>query len=79
MTVIYGTKTKVKIDKELGMMTCTNCGHEVNAAVAHEAGYHHVYYVPLFPYLGGAKMILCPCCGIMKVLSKEEFKAQKQA
>lgn len=79
MLVVYGTKRKIKIDKELGPMTCTNCGHNVNASLAHEAGYHHIYYIPIFPYLGGADIIACPNCGIMRVLDREEFLSIKNS
>lgn len=77
MLVIYGTKKKLKVDKDLGMTTCSNCGHSVKASLAHEGGYHHIYYIPIFPYLNGAKIIACPNCGIMKVLTKDEYNTYK--
>lgn len=48
------------------------------AAVAHETGCHYIVFIPVLPY-SGAKMIFCPNCGIMRTLTKEEFKAKKQA
>lgn len=74
--VYYGTKKKVKIDKSLGTQTCPNCGHQVEMALAHEAGYFHIYCIPLFP-LSGWKIKACPVCGIAEKLTKEEFKALK--
>lgn len=77
MIVVYGTKRKVKKIKPLGVQNCPNCGHKIEAELAKEGGYFHIYYIPVFPYLGGYKFISCPCCGISKVLTGDEFKQLK--
>ena len=77
MIIYYGEKKKLKHIRELGKMRCTNCGHEVEASLAKEGGYIHVFFIPVFPSLGGYKIIFCPNCGIMKKLSSEEFKNLK--
>lgn len=76
--VIYGTRRKIKIDKSLGVQICPNCGHNVEMSLAHESGYHHVYYIPVFPYIGW-KIKACPNCGIAEKLTKEEFNTIKKA
>ena len=78
MMVVYGTRKKLKNIKPLGRMRCTNCGHEVDASLAKEGGYFHICFIPVFPHLG-YKMILCPCCGIMKKLTNEELKELKNS
>ena len=78
MMVVYGTRKKLKNIKPLCRMMCTNCGHEVDASLAKEGGYFHICFIPVFPHLG-YKMILCPCCGIMKKLTNEEFKELKNS
>lgn len=78
MMVVYGTRRKVKFVRKLGRMTCTNCGHDVEAAVAKEGGYFHIYYIPMFPAVGGLKFIACPNCGVMRTLNKQEFKSLKK-
>ena len=79
MIVYYGVKRKIKIDKKLGNITCPNCGHFVEYALAHEGGYAHVYGIPIFPVLGGWKIKLCPICGIMEKVSNDEFKRIKKS
>lgn len=76
MIIVYGTRKKIKIDRDLGRMTCTNCGYDVNASLAHESCYAHFCYIPVFPYTG-IRMRFCPNCGIMETLTKEEFKEIK--
>lgn len=78
MIVTYGTRKKLKNIKPLGRMRCTNCGHEVEATLTKETGYHHVCFIPVFPAFG-YKIILCPCCGIMKKLTNDEFKEMKNS
>ncbi len=77
MIVVYGVKRKIKIVKSLGQNTCTNCGHVVETALAKEGGYCHVYYIPVFPYVGGLKFIACPNCGVMEPVSSQKFKEIK--
>lgn len=62
-----------KTEKPLGRMRCTNCGHEVDAALVKETGYFHIFFIPVFPSFG-YKMIFCPHYGIMKKLTNDEFK-----
>lgn len=76
--VYYGTKKKLHIDKALGVQTCPNCGHQVEMSLAHESGYFHIYWIPLFP-LGGWKIKACPVCGVSQKLTAEEFKTLKKA
>ena len=78
MIYTYGTRKKIKIDKSLGVMQCTNCGNTGEIALAHEACYAHFCYIPIFFYTG-YRMKLCPCCGVMEKLSKNEFKAIKNS
>lgn len=78
MIIYYGTKKKLKMVKPLGRMVCTNCGYEVDATLAKETGYHHVFLIPVFPAFG-LKIILCPHCGIMKNLTKDEFNEMKNS
>ena len=77
MIVYYGFRKKLKLVKDLGEMTCTNCGHKVGASLAKEGGYMHIFFIPVFPLLTGYKMVYCPCCGIMKKLSGDEYKKMK--
>lgn len=76
--IYYGTKKKLHIDKALGVQTCPNCGHQVEMSLAHESGYFHIYWIPLFP-LGGWKIKACPVCGVSQKLTAEEFKTLKKA
>lgn len=76
--IYYGTKKKLHIDKVLGVQTCPNCGHQVEMSLAHESGYFHIYWIPLFP-LGGWKIKACPVCGVSQKLTAEEFKTLKKA
>lgn len=76
--IYYGTKKKLHIDKALGVQTCPNCGHQVEMSLAHESGYFHIYWIPLFP-LGGWKIKACPVCGVSQKLTSEEFKTLKKA
>lgn len=76
--IYYGTKKKIHIDKALGVQTCPNCGHQVEMSLAHESGYFHIYWIPLFP-LGGWKIKACPVCGVAQKLTSEEFKTLKKA
>lgn len=78
MYVVYGTRTKLKTVKNLGPTTCTNCGHNVQATLNKEGGYHHIYYIPVFPNVGGWKFIGCPNCGIAKKLTGAEYKELKK-
>ena len=78
MVIYYGVKKKLKLVSDLGQMTCTNCGHNVRAALAKEGGYVHIFFIPVFPVLTGYKMVYCPNCGIMRKVSGEEFKEMKQ-
>lgn len=77
MVVVYGFKRKLKTIKTLGPTTCENCGHSVQATLNKEGGYFHIYYIPVFPNVGGWKFIGCPNCGISKKLTGAEFKALK--
>lgn len=77
MIVVYGVRKKVKFLKTLKTTVCENCGHEVETKLAKEGGYCHVYYIPVFPYLGGYKFISCPNCGVSKLLTNQEFKELK--
>lgn len=79
MIVVYGLKRKLKHVKSLGTAVCPNCGHKVETELAKIGGYAHIYYIPVFPYLGGEKFVLCPCCGISKKLTGAEFKELKKA
>ncbi len=78
MMYVYGTRKKIKKIRDLGQMTCTNCGHSINAVLAKEVGYCHFCYIPVFPYLMGYKIILCPNCGIMRKLDNEEFQSLQE-
>lgn len=78
MIIYYGVKKKLKQERHLGKMRCTNCGHEVEASLAKEGGYVHIFFIPVFPVLTGYKMIFCPCCGIMKKLTSAEYKEMKK-
>lgn len=73
MLIIYGDRKKVKIDKKLGYQMCTNCGYNVETALAHEACHFHVCYIPVFFYTQ-ARFKMCPNCGIMEKYTKKEFK-----
>lgn len=75
--IVYGKKRKLKIDKNLGVQTCPNCGHQVELALAHEHGYIHIYYIPLIPF-GGWKIKMCPVCGVAEKLDGATFKALKK-
>lgn len=76
--IIYGKKRKLKIDKSLGIQTCPNCGRNIEMSLAHEKGYYHIYWIPVFPFRGW-KFKACPNCGVSQKLSSAEFKALKKA
>lgn len=78
MIIVYGARKKVKKIKPLGIQECPNCGHRIDAELAKETGYCHIYYIPVFPLLGCYKFIACPYCGISKKLTSAEFKELKQ-
>ncbi len=75
-TICYGTKRKLVPDSSLGATTCPNCGHNVEMALAHESGYFHIYWIPIFP-LPSWKVKLCPNCGIIEKLDGDTFKTLK--
>ena len=78
MIIYYGFKRKLKPVSDLGKMTCTKCGHDINASLAKEGGYFHIFFIPVFPILTGYKMVYCPCCGISRKLTGAEYKELKK-
>lgn len=78
MIIYYGTRKRLKPVRQLGRMRCTNCGHEVEASLAKETGYFHIFLIPVFPVFG-YKLVFCPCCGVMRKLTNDEFKEMKDA
>ncbi|MBP5197437.1 MAG: zinc-ribbon domain-containing protein [Lachnospiraceae bacterium] len=78
MIIIYGTRTKLKIDKKIGVRKCENCHHTVEQALAREKLSFTLFYIP-FLILTKRRMILCPCCGEAKSMSYEEYKQMKES
>lgn len=78
MTIIYGTRTKLKIDKTIGVRKCENCHHIVEQSLARERLSFTLFFIP-FLILTKRRMILCPCCGEAKSLSSEEYKQIKKS
>lgn len=78
MVIIYGSKKKLKLDKELGRCVCPNCHHQVERSLAREKTYITLFYLPILGWTS-KKFILCPCCGDSEVLTGAKYKELKNA
>ena len=76
MFILYGTRKKVKVDKDLGRSVCTNCHHETAQALAREKTAVTIFYIPVLGWTS-RRMILCPCCGEARTLTSAEYKEIK--
>lgn len=75
MVVVYGWKTNVKKDKQLGKEHCENCKHDEEMFLAREIFKAHIFGIPVFKKTK-RRFIMCNNCGIVKELSKEDYKSR---
>jgi len=73
MVIVYGYKTKLKVQKNLGVDICPNCGYSTEKVLAKEKRQFTVFYIPIFSQTL-RKGLICPNCGMYKTLSSAEFK-----
>jgi hypothetical protein len=78
MVIIYGSKKKLKLDKDLGRCICPNCHHQVERTLAREKTYVTLFYIPVLGWTS-KKFILCPCCGDSEVLTGSKYNELKNA
>lgn len=78
MFILYGTRKKIKLDKDLGRCKCPNCHHDVERSLAREKTAITVFYIPVFGWTS-KKLIICPCCGDSEVLTGSRYKELKKA
>ena len=78
MFIIYGSKKKMKIEKNLGYGVCPICHHNVERSLAREKTYATIYYIPIMGWTS-KRMILCPCCGDSELLTGAQYKGIKNA
>ena len=76
MFIIAGSRKSVKVDKNLGRSICPNCHHETEQALGREKTAATVFYIPILGWTT-KRMILCPCCGEARSLSRAEYKEIK--
>ena len=76
MFIIYGTRKKLKIDKNLGRSICVNCHHETEQVLAREKTAVTLFYIPVIGWTS-KRMIACPCCGEARELKSAEYKEIK--
>ena len=76
MFIIYGTRKKLKIDKNLGHSICVNCHHETEQALAREKTAVTLFYIPVIGWTS-KRMIVCPRCGEARELKSAEYKEIK--
>lgn len=73
MLVIYGWKSKLKVDKQLGNKHCPNCNHDEEMSLARDIFKIHIFGIPVFKMVK-KRMVMCNNCGIAEELSKYEYK-----
>ena len=59
MVIIYGSKKKLKLDKDLGRCVCPNCHHQVERTLAREKTYVTLFYIPVLGWTS-KKFLLVP-------------------
>ena len=78
MFILYGTRKKVKMDRNLGQRVCPNCHHTTEQALAREKTALTLFYIPVFGWTS-KRMVFCPCCGESRELKASEYKEMKNA
>lgn len=75
MVIVYGYKTDVKNEKDLGEQKCPNCNHVAQMYLSKEQFKATLFYIPIFKKTN-RRIVLCENCGIVEELSKEEYKSR---
>ena len=75
MVIVYGYKTQIKNDKDLGESKCSNCNHITEMHLAREIFKVTIFYIPVFRQTR-RRIVLCENCGIVEELKKYEYKAR---
>jgi hypothetical protein len=78
MLIIYGTRKKLKLDRNLGRGVCPNCHHDVERSLAREKFAVTLFYIPVLGWTS-KRLIVCPCCGDSEVLTGGQYKELKNA
>lgn len=78
MIIVYGTKKKMKIDRNFGMEVCPNCHHQVQRSLARQKTYFTLFYIPVIGWTS-KHLMLCPCCGDSQILTGAQYKELKNA
>lgn len=78
MIILYGTRKKIKVEKNLGAYVCPNCHHAAEHSLAREKTYITLFYIPVIGWTS-RRFILCPCCGDSEVLNGARYKEIKNA
>ncbi len=72
MVIVYGWKTDIKIDKDLGSSECENCKHNENRFLAREIFKINIFGIPIFKKTV-RRMVMCNNCGIIEQLNRSEY------
>lgn len=75
MVIVYGWRTNLKKEKQLGKEHCTNCSHDEEMFLAKEIFKTHIFGIPVFKKTK-RRFVMCSNCGIVEELSKEDYKAR---
>ena len=75
MVIVYGWRTNVKKEKQLGREHCLNCNHEEDMFLAKEIFKLHIFGIPIFKKTS-RRFVMCNNCGIVEELSKTDYKAR---
>lgn len=73
MLVVYGWRTNIKKEKQLGSEHCTNCSHDEERFLAKEIFKVHIFGIPVF-WTTKRRFVMCNNCGIVEELNKREYK-----
>ncbi len=73
MVIVYGWRTNIKKEKQLGNKLCTNCSHNEEMFLAKETFKLHIFGIPVF-WTTKRRFIMCSNCGIVEELKKSEYK-----
>ena len=73
MVVVYGWRTNLKREKNLGNVHCANCSHDEEQFLAKEIFKFHLFGIPVF-WTTKRRFVMCSNCGIVEELNKAEYK-----
>lgn len=75
MVILYGWKTYIKKEKELGKKQCENCKHNEETYLAKEVFRTHIFGIPVFAKTK-RRFVMCNNCGIIEELGKQDYNAK---